>query len=129
MYINKLQLENVRTFAGGKFSDITFVHPETDFRPRGRPPEKGDTRLPKPLFPNVNLLLGDNGSGKSSVLRAIAASTFGPAAKDILRDGTMVRFRRARGANLSGIAPPRAGRVAGQARDEWARDPAQSHQT
>ena len=92
MYINKLQLENVRTFAGGKFSDITFVHPETDFRPRGRPPEKGDTRLPKPLFPNVNLLLGDNGSGKSSVLRAIAASTFGPAAKDILRDGTMVRF-------------------------------------
>ncbi len=93
MYIDTLRLENVRTFSRGRSSsDIDFVHAEADFRPRGRPAEDGDARLPRPLLPNVNLLLGDNGSGKTSVLRAIAASAFGPAAKDLLRDGTIVRF-------------------------------------
>jgi AAA domain, putative AbiEii toxin, Type IV TA system len=93
MYIEKLRLENVRTFVGGRSGDdIAFVHAEADFRPRGRSAQKGDERLPRQHLPNVNLLLGDNGSGKSSVLRAIAASAFGPAAKDLLRDGTIVRF-------------------------------------
>jgi hypothetical protein len=92
MYIETLRLENVRTFVGAESSDIAFVHAEAAFRPRGRPPGEGDVRLPRPLLPNVNLLLGDNGSGKTTVLRAVAASAFGPAAKDILRDGTIVRF-------------------------------------
>jgi energy-coupling factor transporter ATP-binding protein EcfA2 len=43
-------------------------------------------------LPNVTLLLGDNGSGKTTILRALAACAFGPAARDLLRDSSFVRF-------------------------------------
>jgi hypothetical protein len=42
-------------------------------------------------LPNVTLLVGDNGSGKTTILRGIAASAFGPAAKDLLRDSSLIR--------------------------------------
>jgi len=35
--------------------------------------------LPKPTLPNVNLLLGDNGLGKTTLLKAIALAALGPA--------------------------------------------------
>ncbi|NBB11067.1 AAA family ATPase [Pseudomonas sp. SLFW] len=59
MHIQKLQIENLRSF---KAAEIEFNLPET----------KGVQ------FPNVNVLLGDNGLGKTSVLRAVALATLGP---------------------------------------------------
>jgi hypothetical protein len=86
MFINRLALENVRTFVKG---DIPFVHPDMEFAPKG---SKQKDPPPRPRLPNVTLLLGDNGSGKSTVLRMIALAAFGPAAKESgLRDPGVVR--------------------------------------
>jgi hypothetical protein len=90
MYLEQLDIENVRTFAEAT-SPLVFVHPERDFRPAKSPASPQDHRLPAPRLPNVTLLLGDNGSGKTTVLRAIAAAAYGPAAKDLLRDSSLVR--------------------------------------
>ncbi len=79
MYIESLELENIRTFTHSK---ISFIHPDTRFQSPG---EDGSTRrelLPKPKLPNVNLLLGDNASGKTTVLQAIALAALGPAARE-----------------------------------------------
>jgi hypothetical protein len=92
MYIESLDLENIRTFGATARKPLVFVQPDCDFRPARTPLSTKDDRLPRPRLRNVTLLLGDNGSGKTNVLRAIAASAFGPAAKDLLRDSTMVRF-------------------------------------
>lgn len=59
MHIQKLQIENLRSF---KKAEIEFNLPDTrDMQ-----------------FPNVNVLLGDNGLGKTSVLRAVALAVLGP---------------------------------------------------
>jgi hypothetical protein len=86
MFIKQLRLEEVRTFVD---ETIPFVHPDMEFAPKGsrlkNPP-------PRPKLRNVNLLLGDNGSGKSTVLRMIALAAFGAAAKESgLRDPGLVR--------------------------------------
>ncbi len=91
MYIHELDIENIRTFAGLARKPLAFVHPDCNFRPPNTPPRPEDGRLPRPRLPNVTLLLGDNGSGKTTILRAIAASAFGPAAKDLVRDASLVR--------------------------------------
>ena len=70
MYIERLDLENIRTFTRGK--PLIFVHPDGDYRTQH---SDRDARLPKPRLPNVNLLLGDNGSGKTTVLRYRRQST------------------------------------------------------
>lgn len=95
MYIECLRLENIRTLTGGK--PLEFVHPDGDYRAPRAEKASRDSRLPKPRLPNVTLLLGDNGSGKTTVLRALAAAAFGPAAKDLLRDATLVRFGESAG--------------------------------
>jgi hypothetical protein len=77
MHIKTLELDNTRTFPAAK---LDFVYPDREYAPPGTPPEKLNGRLPRPRLPNVNLLLGDNGSGKTTVLRAIAMSVLGPAA-------------------------------------------------
>lgn len=100
MYIDQLDLDNLRTFAGRSRKPLVFVHPDSDFRSPEAPPSPGDDRLPRPRLRNVTLLLGDNGSGKTTILRGIAASAFGPAAKDLLRDGTLVRHGESR-ANIT----------------------------
>jgi AAA domain, putative AbiEii toxin, Type IV TA system len=79
MYIETLDLENVRTFTHSKFS---FIHPDMRFR---SPNVDGSARkrlLPKPKLPNINLLLGDNASGKTTVLQSIALAALGPAARE-----------------------------------------------
>ena len=89
MYIEKLELENIRTF---KKATLNFVHPD-------RSPSKETTANsgPKPRLPNVNLLLGDNGSGKTTVLQTVALSILGPTARDSnLAAHTLVRRERAR---------------------------------
>lgn len=70
MYINTMKLENFRTF---QKSDILFLHPDLDFLKIG---------LPKPALPNINLLLGNNGLGKTTLLKAIALTALGPAVSD-----------------------------------------------
>ena len=89
MYLDQLVLKNVRTFKEAK---LDFVHPERTFRGSNPSELNHESLLPKPRLPNVNLLLGDNGSGKSTVLSAIALSTFGPAVKEsLLRSTGIVR--------------------------------------
>jgi energy-coupling factor transporter ATP-binding protein EcfA2 len=70
--------------------------------------------IPKPRLPNVTLLLGDNGSGKTTVLRALAAAAFGPTAKDLLRDSSLVRFGESRGRIVAKLLLHEQDRASGQ---------------
>jgi len=79
MYIERLYLYNVRTFAK---ATMEFIHPEQKFRAKRNSVAGKSEELPKPRLPNVNLLLGDNGSGKSTVLQTIAMAALGPAFGD-----------------------------------------------
>lgn len=99
MHINRLKLENVRTFATANY--LEFVHADMEGVVRNNLFEPSASKIPIPRLQNVNLLLGENGSGKTTVLRAIAASAFGPAAKDILRDSSIVRFDETEGRILA----------------------------
>lgn len=94
MYIESLRLKNIRTFVD---ETLEFVHPYRTFRPRNNGAENGSPLLPRPRLPNVNLLVGDNGSGKSTVLRAIAMAALGPSFVDTrLPVQGLVRRRSAR---------------------------------
>ncbi len=77
MYVEKLVMENIRTFAR---TEMQFVHPDMVFRTQGASDPKARKLLPKPRLPNVNLLLGENATGKTTVLQAIALAALGPAA-------------------------------------------------
>jgi AAA domain, putative AbiEii toxin, Type IV TA system len=61
MYIERLKFENLRTF---EQAEIEWNYP-------GRP-------LGPVAFDNVNLLLGDNASGKTTVLKAVALGALAP---------------------------------------------------
>ncbi len=90
MYIQKLVMENIRTFAR---TEMHFVHPDLEFRTPGADDPNARKLLPKPRLPNVNLLLGDNASGKTTVLQAISLAALGPAAREAkLPHRRMVRF-------------------------------------
>ena len=69
MYINSMCLRNFRVF---RSSDIKFVHPDQRF----------GADLPEPSLPNINLLLGNNGLGKTTLLKAVALASLGPAVGD-----------------------------------------------
>ncbi|HIJ87426.1 MAG TPA: AAA family ATPase [Desulfuromonadales bacterium] len=70
MYIDSIKLTNFRTF---RESRIEFVHPKLD---------DIFSAIPTPQLPNVNLLLGNNGFGKTTLLKAIALAALGPAVTD-----------------------------------------------
>lgn len=67
MYIDSIEIQDFRTF---KKTSIAFCHADRDFVTLG---------MPKPRLPNLNLLLADNGYGKTSLLKAIALAALGPA--------------------------------------------------
>lgn len=69
MYIESITINNFRTFRKAR---IEFSH-------RDRKPTKA---LPASKLPNVNLLLGNNGLGKTTLLKAIALAALGPAVAD-----------------------------------------------
>jgi hypothetical protein len=69
MYVDSLELSNFRSISRTR---IAFSY--------RRSARVGDFVVPR--LPNVNVLLGDNGSGKTSVLRAIALAGLGPAVGD-----------------------------------------------
>lgn len=62
MYITSIKIQNLRCF---EEAELTFQYP-------GR-------EQPEPLkLPNINLLLGNNGSGKTTILKAIALAALNP---------------------------------------------------
>ena len=67
MYIDHIEIENFRTFRKCR---VTFCHADQDF---------DAVKIPKPQMPNLNLLLANNGYGKTSLLKAIALAALGPA--------------------------------------------------
>jgi len=66
MYIRSLHLANLRCF---KKADLTFQYP-------GRVPRAAEP--PVATLPNVTLLLGNNGAGKSTILQGVALSLIAP---------------------------------------------------
>ena len=68
---------------------MQFVHPDANWDVWSEA-----TGLPRPKrLKNVNLLLGDNGSGKSTILQSIALAIFGPAAAEMVKLKNFVRFQ------------------------------------
>jgi len=70
VHIDSIRLRNFRTF---RDCTVQFCHPDADFEALG---------FPKPALPNVNLILGNNGFGKTTLLKGIALAALGPAVSD-----------------------------------------------
>jgi predicted ATPase len=70
MYLDWIRLQNFRTFRN---VEIDLIHSGTNFK---------EPDLPRPKLPNMNLLLGNNGLGKSAFLKGIALAALGPAVAD-----------------------------------------------
>lgn len=75
MYINAIRVENFRCFIE---TDITLRNPDNS---------------PDLKFSNINLLLGNNGSGKSSILKALALGILAPVLE---RSSGLVLYRMVR---------------------------------
>lgn len=71
MYIERLHIRNLRCFRGPP--DIELLHPDRDLKAFEQ-----HTGVAAPRFPNVNLLLGDNGVGKTTILKALALGVLAP---------------------------------------------------
>ena len=67
MYIDFIEARNFRTFRKSK---IHFCHADQEF---------GALKMPRPRLPNMNLLLANNGYGKTTMLNAVALTALGPA--------------------------------------------------
>lgn len=70
MYLDTIEILNFRTFRKAK---IELLHSERNW----------SEDLPEPKLPNVNLLLGNNGLGKTTFLKAVSLAAMGPAVSDI----------------------------------------------
>lgn len=78
MYVREVRLTNLRCF---KKAHISLSYPGTSTEPK--------------RLPNVTVLLGDNGTGKTTILKAIAIAALAPVLRDV---GFVPRFlvRRAK---------------------------------
>src|SRR5947207_1914827 len=70
MYLDWIRFENFRTF---RKAEIPLIHSDQDF---------SKLKIPKPKLPNINLLLANNGLGKSAFLKGVALAALGPAVGD-----------------------------------------------
>lgn len=75
MYVDSIRIENFRTF---RHAEIELLHPQ-----RSQSELSELFPIPSVLYPNINLILGNNGSGKSAFLRAVALACLGPVANSI----------------------------------------------
>jgi len=71
MFIDRISINRFRTF---RKAEVPFLHRDQNFEALG---------IPEPKLPNVNLLLGNNGVGKTTLLKAIAIAALGPAVSDV----------------------------------------------
>jgi hypothetical protein len=69
MYVDSITIQNFRTF---RKAQVQLCHGD----------RKATKGLPVPKLPNINLLLGNNGLGKTTMLKAIALAALGPAVSD-----------------------------------------------
>jgi energy-coupling factor transporter ATP-binding protein EcfA2 len=69
MYIDSIEVQNFRSV---RKTRLDFTHAEYE----------GTKAFPRARIPNVNLILGNNGCGKTSILRTIALAALGPAVPD-----------------------------------------------
>ena len=69
MYIESINIRNFRTFREAK---IELCHKDREWT----------EEFPKPKLANVNLLLGNNGLGKTTFLKAVSLAAMGPAVSD-----------------------------------------------
>ena len=73
MYVDSVRIENFRTF---RHAEIDLLRPD-------RTASDMTLRFPADiLYPNINLVLGNNGMGKSAFLKAIALGCLGPTVRD-----------------------------------------------
>jgi AAA domain len=73
MYVDSVRIENFRTY---RHAEIDLLHPDRTASDMKR-------RFPADiLYPNINLVLGNNGMGKSAFLKAIALGCLGPTVRD-----------------------------------------------
>jgi hypothetical protein len=85
MYLSSIKIKNLRCF---KSAELSFWYP-------GRVAGPGETA---PKLKNVNLLLGMNGSGKSTILKGIGMSLIAPVLQNSgFRAYSLVRRRFAKG--------------------------------
>ncbi|MBS0202150.1 MAG: AAA family ATPase [Planctomycetes bacterium] len=97
MYIDQIQLDYFRTFRRMQ-EPIPFVHPDQDFESLG---------FPRPKLPNINLLLGNNGFGKTTMLKGIALAALGPAVgKSGIYPYRLVRREVSKTASENGVLKP-----------------------
>ena len=95
MYIDKISLTDIRTF---RKTSVELLHPDKKY---------GGLPFSKPRLGNINLLLGDNGAGKSTFLKAVAIAGIGPALPEAsLRTEHFIR-RRAGATKPSSRSEPR----------------------
>jgi AAA15 family ATPase/GTPase len=73
MHIDRIRIENFRTF---RHAEIDLLH--ADRKPGDLKRQYGIDVL----YPNINLVLGNNGMGKSAFLKAIGLSCLGPTVRD-----------------------------------------------
>lgn len=87
MYIEEMLVERLGAF--GRPTKIEFAHPDREPEPRFN----GGSRHSR--LPNVNLLLGENGCGKTTLLQSVALAAFGPAASHVHPEmGNLIRANR-----------------------------------
>ena len=75
MYISELSIQNFRTFE--KVDTLKLLHGGNEFIGQ----EDNEKRL-QPKYPNLNIILGNNGAGKTAFLKCIALAGMGPAIGD-----------------------------------------------
>lgn len=86
MYVDSLTLSDFRAIAR---ADVEFTHPLS--------PRAGDLELP-----NINLLIGTNGGGKSTVLKGIASAVLSPVIDlEEMTGGSIVNWPRIGGTGPS----------------------------